>query len=225
MEEPLKTNILKGFYISSTGDLDGAVKIYTRILPKTAGLDRVIVYTLIGDAFRKKEQPDEALKYYKSATDEDPSFAAAYYGMGDAYLMKRDLARAAYCINVTLKIAPDNALALSEMAEILLTEKASTEKARRFAAKAVALDSVFYQSYLAMGNVLLISKNDAEAEEFYKKAADRGAKDYMISFAKARAYFLRGDKEKVVASLRDVLSMEDTPENLRKMIKGNLDKM
>lgn len=225
MEAPLKVNILKAFYRFSTGDIEGAVKMYTLILPKTSGLDRVIVHTLLGDAYRKKERPDEALEYYKSAVAEDPSFAAAYYGMGDAYLMKRDLARATDCINMTLKIAPDHVLALSEMAEILLTQKASAEKARGFAAKAVALSQAFYQPYLTMGNVLLISGSDAEAEGYFKKAAEIGAKDYVVSFSKARAYFLRGDKDKVIASLREVLLMEDTPESLRKMIKGNLGKM
>lgn len=224
MEDPLKMNILKGFYRSLSGDVEGAIKAYTLILPSTEGLDRVIVYTLLGDAHRKKEQPDEALRYYEKAVKVDPSFSAAYYGMGDAYLMKRDLARATYCINVTLKIDPNHALALSEMAEILMMKGASIEKARAFAAKAVGLSPVFYQPYLTMGTVLLVSGNDEASEEYFKKAAAKGAKDYLVPFSKARAYFLRGDKEKVNACLREVLSMKDTPENLRKMIAVNMGK-
>jgi tetratricopeptide (TPR) repeat protein len=224
MEVPLKMNILKGFYSSLTGDIEEAIKIYKLTLPKTTGLDRVIVYTLLGDTYRKIEQPDEALRYYKKAVKEDPSFAAAYYGMGDAYLIKRDLARATYCIDMTLKIVPNHVLALADMAEILLMEKASIEKARLFAEKAVSLAPVFYQPYLTMGNVLLVSGSDGAAEEFFKKAEAKGAKKYMIPFSKARAYFLRGDEEKMMASLREVLLMKDAPENLRKMIAGNLEK-
>lgn len=224
MEDPLKMNILKGFYRSLSGDVEGAIKAYTLILPSTEGLDRVIVYTLLGDAHRKKEQPDEALRYYEKAVKVDPSFSAAYYGMGDAYLIKRDLGRAVYCINLALKIDPNHVLALSEMAEILMMKGASIEKARAFAAKAVGLSPVFYQPYLTMGTVLLVSGNDQASEEYFKKAAAKGAKDYLVPFSKARAYFLRGDKEKVTACLQEVLSMKDTPENLRKMITVNMGK-
>jgi tetratricopeptide (TPR) repeat protein len=179
----------------------------------------------MGEAYRKKEQPDEALKFYEKAVEEDPSFAAAYYGMGDAYLIKRDLARATYCMEMTLKIVPDHVLAMSEMAEILLMQKNFTVKAKRFAEKAVSKEPVFYQPYLTMGNVLIVSGSEEAAEEYFKKAAERGAKNYMIPFSKARAYFIRGDREKVIASLRDVLAMKDTPESLRKRLADNLDKM
>ncbi len=220
IENPQKMAILKGFYHFSTGDIEKAIKEYTLILPSTDGLDRAVIYTLLGDAYRKKERPDEALSYYEKAVQQDPSFSAAFYGMGNAYLIKSDPEKAAYYMSLALKIDPNHVLALSDMAEILLTKKDSLEKAKAFAAKAVALNSVFYQPYLTMGNVLLVSGDDATAEGYFEKAAGRGAKDYMISFSKARIYFLRGDREKVKACLKDVLSMKDTPEHLRRMISA-----
>ena len=47
-----------------------------------------------------------------------------------------------------------------------------------------------------MGNVLIVAGNEKEAEEYYKKALDRGLQDYMIPFSKARAYYVKGDMEK-----------------------------
>ncbi len=221
IEDREKTTILKGFYLFVSGDTEGALKTYTIILPSTSGLDRVIVHTLLGDAFSKKGVPDRAIENYEEAVRLDPSFAAAYYGLGTTYLGMKDLDRAERYIVKTLALEPLNPLALADMADIQLIRKEPPEKAERFAARAIAQSPAQYQPYLTMGTVLIVMGKEEAAEGFYRKAREHGAKDYLIPFSKARAYYLKGDGEKVKYYMKEVLSIEDTPEPLKRSLVGN----
>jgi len=219
------SRILKGFYLSSSGNPDGAIRQFESILPSVVGLDRVIVFNLLGDAFLKKGVPARAIENYERAVRLDPSFAAAYYGLSYVYMSMKDIEKASYFTDKTLALDPYNALALSQMADILLIKKEPPEKAREFAARAVGNSPVFYQPYLTMGNVLVVMGRDDAAEEYFRKAKEHGVQDYMIPFSKARSYFMRGEKEKVKTYLEEVLSCKDTPEDLKKTISESLSKM
>jgi hypothetical protein len=220
-----RQNILKAFYSSMSGDPGEAIKRYEIILPSVSGMDRVIVFTLLGDAYSRQGSREKAIENYKNALMLDPSFPSAYYGLGSVYLGMKDLKRASFFIEKTLALDPQNALALSDMADILLIKKEPLEKAREFAARAVANSPVFYQPYLTMGNVLTVMGREDAAEDYFRKAKEHGVNDYMIPFSKARAYFMKGDKEKVKINLEEVLSSKDTPENVKKTISESLSKM
>lgn len=222
MEGSVRTSIVKGFYSCLDGNLDGAVSQYERILPSAYGLDRVIVYSLLGEAHSRKGSAEAAIASYQKAIKLDPSFSAAYYGLGTVYLGRKDLDRASYYMEKTLSLDPQNALALADMADIMLIKKAPVEKAEEFAARAVANSPVFSSPYLTMGSVLIAMGKAEAAEEFFRKAAEHGAKDYMIPFSKARAYFLKGEQEKVKALLQEAMAMKDTPEELKRSISGSM---
>jgi tetratricopeptide (TPR) repeat protein len=225
IEGSIRTSIVKRFYNALGGNFDGAISQYENVLPYANGLDRVIVYTLLGEAYSRKGLADKAIASYVKAVDLDPSFSAAYYGMATVYIVRKDTKKASYFLKKTLSLDPGNVLALADMADILLITKAPPEEAEKFAARAVANSPVFPTPYLSMGNVLIVMGKEAAAEEFYRKAAEHGAKDYIVPFSKARAYFLRGEKEKVKPLLREVLSLTDTPEELKRSIGGTLDGM
>lgn len=217
-----RLDILKGAYSSLSGDPGGAIKRFEGILPSASGIDRVVVFNLMGDAFFRKGSPEKAIENYKNAIQLDPSFSDAYYGMGTAYLSMKDLKNASYFIERTLALDPHNVLALSDMADILLIKKEPPEKARDFAARAVANSPVFYQPYLTMGNVLIVMGRDGDADGYYMKAREHGMQDFMIPYSKGRAYFMKGDKAKAKIYLKEVLSSADAPEALKKSISGNL---
>lgn len=193
--ESYSLDILKGFYKASTGDIDGAVAVYTEVFPKTSGVDPIVVYTLMGDAYREKGMWDTAIEKYNNAIALDPAFAAAYYGIGVSYTAKRNLVLANDYFSKTLAIEPYNILALSDMAELMLIRKSKPEDALAYAQKAVSKSPPFYQPYLTMGNVLIVLGREKEADEFYNKAAERGMPGYMIPFSKARAFYIKGDRE------------------------------
>jgi protein O-mannosyl-transferase len=217
-----RSNILKGFYQSLAGDQDEAIKEFTTALPQTAARDRTIAYTLLGDAYQKKQMLDKALKSYKNAVAVDPSFAAAYHGMGIAYLKTGDINRATYYVGKALILDPNNPLALTDMSDIMLIRKEPPERALAYAEKAVSKSPRFYQPYLAVANILVVMGRDGEAERFFDKARANGLGDYMVPFSKARAYYMKGDREKARELLREAAAMKDTPENIRKMIDKSL---
>lgn len=219
LEDSYTTGILKGFYSASTGDPEAAIRQFNEILPQTTDFDRVIVYTLLGDTYLRMENAVPAIENYKKAIEIDPSSSEAYYGMGDAYFRLKDIKNAEACISKSLALDPSNPLALALMADIILVEKGPVEKAKTYAEKAVAASPSFYQPYAAMGTVLVIMGREDAAEEYFQKAYARGLRGYLLPYAKARAYLIKGDKEKAEVFLREIADMEDAPAGLRNMIK------
>jgi tetratricopeptide (TPR) repeat protein len=216
--ESYRTKILKGFYKASEDDIDGALKEYDEVLHKAKGIDLVVLHTLMGDAYRKKGLWDEALEQYTKALSRDPAFAAAYYGMGVASMSKRDVDRADEYFHKTLMIDPDNVLALSDMADLMLIKKENLQDALAYAERAISKTPPFYQPYLAMGNVLTVLGRDREAEDFYKKAVEHGMADYMVAFSKARAYYMKGDVKKAQIQLTQLTRFKNLPEKMRNLL-------
>lgn len=219
--ESYKPKILTGFYRSLSSDADGALKEYRSIAPETKGIDRVIVYTLMGDAYRDKGMWKKALEKYREAVSLDPGFSSAYYGIGASYLGKRDIQQARHYINKALSIDPTHTLALSDMADLMLMMKSNPDEALVYAQRAVAQSPPYYQPYLTMGNVLIVTRREHEAEEFYNKALEQGVPEYLVPFSKARSYFMRGDKEKAHHYLSELKKYEDIPEKIRSILQMN----
>ncbi|MHB8881370.1 MAG: tetratricopeptide repeat protein [Thermodesulfovibrionales bacterium] len=228
MEEKLSgaytTGILKGYYHSLRGETGTAVTVFGQVLGQTTGLDSVIVYTLLGDTYRRAGDAGKALENYRKAIDLDPSFAAAYYGMGDTYFTLRDIGNAESYISRTLALDPSNPLALAEMADILLVKKEPAEKAKPYADRAVASAPSFYQPYATMGTILILMDREEEAGEYFSKARERGLPGYLLPFSKARAYLMKGDAQKAALFLRETAEAGDAPESLRSMIRKELGK-
>jgi tetratricopeptide (TPR) repeat protein len=130
--ESYKPGILTGFYKALSSDAEGALSEYRAIAPETKGIDRVVVYTLMGDAYRDKGMWKRALEKYREAISLDPGFSSAYYGIGASYLGKRDIQQARHYINKALSIDPTHTLALSDMADLMLMMKSNPDEALAF---------------------------------------------------------------------------------------------
>jgi tetratricopeptide (TPR) repeat protein len=219
------TEILKGYYSSLSGDTDGALRLFNHVLPRSSVPDRVITYTLIGDTYKRTGYAGRALENYKKAVELDPSFSAAYFGMGDMYFAMKDINNAEKYISRTLLLDPANPLALARMADILLVKKEPPEKAKTYAERAVSSFPVFHQPYATMATVLIVMGREEEAEEYFKKAYERGLRGYLLPYTKARAYFIKGDKDKAEAVLLEIANMDDAPDDLRNIIKKDQDKL
>jgi protein O-mannosyl-transferase len=218
--ESYKPEILGAFYNSLTGKVDEAIRQYDEVLPEASesATDTVVVYTLLGDAYRAKGMADMAILNYKKALSVDPEFESAYYGMGVAYMSKKDIHPAYDCFNKTLQLDPDNSLALSDMADLLLVRGSPPGDALVYARRAISKSPFFYQPYLTMGNVLTVLGRDKEADEYYDEALGHGMPGYMVPFNKARAYFLKGDKEKATHYVSELRKLNNLPENIRSLI-------
>jgi tetratricopeptide (TPR) repeat protein len=217
--ESYKPGILTGFYKALSSDAEGALSEYRAIAPETKGIDRVVVYTLMGDAYRDKGMWKRALEKYKEAISLDPGFSSAYYGIGASYLGKRDIQQARHYINKALSIDPTHTLALSDMADLMLMMKSNPDEALEYAKRAVAQSPPYYQPYLTMGNVLIVTRREHEAEEFYQKALSQGMPKYLVPFSKARSYLMRGEKEKAHQYISELRKYEDIPEEIKDIIQ------
>ena len=222
MEETIDScqlRILKGFYKASSGNIDEAIRLYSEILPSTKGTDTTVVYTLLGDAFRENGSWDRAIEQYQNALSRDLSFSAAYYGIGVSYMGRRDIPRADYYFKKTLSLDPNNVLALSDMADLLLIQHQRPEDALLYAQRAIAKSPPFYQPYLAMGNVLLVLGREKDAEGFYRKAVEHGMSDYMVPFSKARTYYIKGDIAQAKYYISELKRYRDLPEKFKGLIQ------
>ncbi|UCF87226.1 MAG: tetratricopeptide repeat protein [Nitrospiraceae bacterium] len=219
--ESYKPRILTGFYMSLSSDADGALREYRAIAHETKGIDRVVVYTLMGDAYRDKGLWNRALEKYRESVSLDPGFSSAYYGIGASYLGKRDIQQARHYISKALSIDPNHILALSDMADLILMMKSDPDEAMVYAQRAVSQSPPYYQPYLTMGNVLIVTRREHEAEEFYNNALEQGAPEYLVPFSKARSYLMRGDKEKAYHFLSELKKYEDIPEKIRSILQMN----
>ncbi|MEW6002269.1 MAG: tetratricopeptide repeat protein [Nitrospirota bacterium] len=217
--ESYRPKILKGFYKSLNNDMEGALKEYNEVINITSGIDKVVVFTLMGDAYRQNGLWDQAIEHYNRALNLDPGFSAAYYGTGVAYMNKRNIEQAAYYFSRTLSLDPHNVLALSDMADLMLIRKSDPEDALELAQRAISNSPPFYQPYLAMANVLIVLGRAEEAEDYYKRAFEHGVSGYMIPFSKARAYYLKGDVEKAEYYLSELKRYKDLPEKIKKIVE------
>ncbi len=217
--ESYRINILIGHYKSLKNELDDAITEYKKIINKAKGRDKTIVLTLLGDAYRKQGLLDKSIEYYSKAISKDPSFSSAYYGLALSLINKRDINQAYSYLQKTLYLDPDNVLALSEMADLMLIMKSNPENAFLYAQKAVSKSPPFYQPYLTMGNVLIVLDRDIEADNYYKKALEFGMPDYLFLFSKARAYYIKGDNEKSQYYLSELKKMDkELPERIKNLI-------
>ncbi|MBA4374162.1 MAG: hypothetical protein C0402_15030 [Thermodesulfovibrio sp.] len=219
------TGVLRGFYSSMAGDTAAAVSQLTQSLAGGNRLDTVIIYTLLGDTYRRAGQLEKALENYRKSLEKDSSFAAAHYGMGNAYFMAKEIDKAEAATGRALALDPFNPLALAQMADIVLIRKGPVEKARLFAEKSVAASPPFYQPYASMATVLVLLGNDAEAAVFFRKASERGMRGYLLPYSQARAYFMKGDKDKAAVYLKEILRMPDAPAELKKVIERDLSRL
>lgn len=218
--ESYRISILIGHYKSLKNELDEAISEYKKIISKVKGRDKTIVLTLLGDAYRKKGLLDESIDYYSKAISKDPSFSSAYYGMALSLINKRDINQAYSYLQKALSLEPDNVLALSDMADLILIMKSNPENAFLYAQRAVSKSPPFYQPYLTMGNVLVVLGKDTEADNYYKRAIEIGMPHYLLLFSKARAYYIKGDNEKSQFYLSELKKMDkELPEKIKNLIK------
>jgi tetratricopeptide (TPR) repeat protein len=218
--DPCRLKILNGFFYYGQKQFDNAI-LALRDSDKCVFRmsDRVIVYTLLGDANRGKGLVDRASESYQNALHLDRSFSPAYLGMANVHLMKGDIPAAIAALKTGLSKNPYNVRAISEIAYLLLIRDGKTDEAMFYAKKAVSFNPPFYMPYIIMATILNAQGKSEEAEGFYDKAVSFHAPSYLIYFNKALACSLKGDREKQKFFLREVLKLKETPANISAQAK------
>jgi tetratricopeptide (TPR) repeat protein len=230
--ESHKFKILKGYQSYLNQDMKSAIRIYQSVLrsnpffnKKFKRIDRVTIFTLLGDAYREMVLLDKASDSYKKALELNHSFPAAYHGMAKVQMLKGNFDVAFEHLSRVLSIDPYNFHAFSDMAYLLLIRGEGADKALPFAKKAVSLNPPFYKPYLIMGTVMTVLGEDKDAERFYIKAKELLAPGYQLLFQKAWAYSLKGERERQKYYLIELLDQNGVPQNIRNMARKMLSRL
>ncbi len=80
--------------------------------------DNAILVFKYGFSLERFNEPEEALKYYKKATQLDPKMAKAYFGMGDIYTHLKQYNEAIAAFNKGLEIDPTNVRAIKSRVKV-----------------------------------------------------------------------------------------------------------
>lgn len=214
-----KIKILKGFYSYLNQDLENALKNYMAVLNGSGNVsiyDRVTIYTLLGDTYRDMGLTDKALDTYRDALRINHSFPAAYHGIAKVQMMKKDFTSALDYLSKVIEIDPHNFKALSDIAHLIIIKGEGADRALPFAERAILLKPPFYQPYLIMGTILTVKGEDRSAKDYYQKASDLNAPDYLVLFNMSWAYSLKGDSERQRYYLIELLKLNNIPDNIRK---------
>ena len=69
-----------------------------------------------------------------------------------------------------------------------------------------------------MGNVLIILGRDQEAETYYQLAIKCGMSEAMLLFSKTRAYYMKGDTQRMYFYLSELRKRKDVPPELEQIM-------
>jgi tetratricopeptide (TPR) repeat protein len=86
-------------------DFDEGILYLTESI--SLGINTVIAYCIIGNAYIGKEEYDNAIQYYNQVIETNPNFFQAYFSRGSAYFMKGDLSAAIEDTEKALLLCPD----------------------------------------------------------------------------------------------------------------------
>jgi cellulose synthase operon protein C len=181
--------LLEGDAEGSRKNWDGAIAAYRSSLQKKKGADGAIKLHLALAAAGKQPEAD---KFAASWTAENPKDAVFLFHLGDQVLAKGDFAGAESRYRDVLKVQPNNALALNNVAWLLVKQNkpGAVEAAEK--ANALLPDRAPLMDTLALA--LLASNQGPKALEVQKKAIERAPEDPSLRLGLARIYLKTGDK-------------------------------
>lgn len=126
----------------------GTGPVRTLVKPSTDDLDAYQLYLKGRHLWNRRDQAglEEAVNYFQQAVDRDPTFALAYSGLADAYLLLGSYG--------------------------MLPSDEAHEKAKVAAARALELDDNLAEAHTSRGQVMRLELQWQEAERAYQRAIE-----------------------------------------------------
>ena len=180
------------------GDWDG----YIASMQLIAGLEpnAADVHYLIGEAYRFKGDPKNALKSYNDALEIDPNFGASYLGLVRARLLENPNLNVEYLFDEAIKLDPEFGEVYIERARYFLYHndpKAAIVDLNR--ADKLMPDSPMV--YMAYADAYLALEDKANALEAAEKAYTLDATDPLVYKMLGTMYIENGEYERAIESL------------------------
>ena len=170
--------------------------------------------------YEKPENIDNAITEFNQALKVDPKYAAAYAGMGRAYLIgfgqlnksKDWLTRASENCDKSLDLAPQSAEAYACLGAVLKTEGHYAEAAKQFQ-RAVDLDPTSDDALIGLADSYQKLGNVAAAEQSYRKAVALRPNYWAVYSWLGSFYFGQGRYQEAADLFRKVNEL--APDNYR----------
>ena len=167
--------------------------------------------------FDRREEIDAAIVQFNRALKEDPNFARAHAGLGDAYLyLYRRTENSDY-----IQPAMDNiekAVAITDQYSpvyttygLLLIEKGENEKALQMLERALEIDPANFEAYRGKARAFLAQQRTEEAEATYSKAIEMKP-DYWAGYAELGVFYYSNGRFEDAARQFEIVT-DLTPNN------------
>lgn len=170
--------------------------------------------------YEKPENIDNAIMEFQQALKVDPKYAAAYAGLGRAYLIgfrqlnksKDWLSRASENCDTALALSSQSADAYACLGEVLKTEGHYSEAAKQFQ-RAVDLDSTSDDALIGLADSYQKLGNVAAAEQSYRKAITLRPSYWAVYSWLGTFYFAQARYQEAADMFRKVNDL--APDNYR----------
>lgn len=160
----------------------------------------------LGIAYLRDENYHKALDYFKEASTLEPQVASYHRNIGSVYMQLNDIDQAEAAINKAIDLEPTSVdyYYLS----LIYTEAGNDIYARRFANKAIELESTAYFAYLARGIVFMNEDRFEEALNDFIRASDLKSDEPAIFYYMGKTYARTGKCKEAITSFEKTISLE-----------------
>ena len=182
--------------------------LFTHAAQVTEG--NYIAHQSLGVALETEEHDLEgALKLYRQAAQEQPSFArtAIHENIANILVQQGHTEEALAEVRQALNIDPHSTTALNSMGSLLLAT-GDNEEAVKYFQRAVQLDPEYIEAQINCGMTLVKLERWNEAIEHLAPVARLAPRRYLARTYLARALAARGDYEQAIDQLRQVLKLK-----------------
>lgn len=160
----------------------------------------------------KKEHYQQAIKYFKKAVKEDPSFAFAWDNLGLNYRRLKNYDKAIESYEKSLEIDPNGLMPLQNIA-VVYQYKKEYQKAIETYLKLAKIDKKNPEIYYGIGQIYALNLKDNE------KALDNLCKAYVIYIKQKSPY--RVDAEKIIRIIYSEMKKQGKEDKFNEILKSN----
>lgn len=206
--------ILKGFYLEKTKNIHAAIDLYNETLDEIPGF--LLLYIILGDAYRSMGKYEESINEYKLALIIDPNSIYAYKSLCGAYEELGDYDNAIDIYRKLISLQPNDAIFHSNLANILYMQ-GNVKDAISSYQNAITLNpnnswtSVIAQT---LGFVQQMANRDYDAAiSAYQSAFALNPKDIDIYVSLGSVFYDKEDYDNAQTVYR--IALEISPNNPR----------
>jgi tetratricopeptide (TPR) repeat protein len=204
------------------GKFDFAIQTYNRALSQTEkGAGQGGIYLRIGETYRQKGDPNAAIQALNKAREALPENIQVLATLALVLDTSQRKPEAKRVYEATLKLEPNNAVALNNLAFLVAESGGDLDDALTKAQRARQLLPGFNEISDTVGWIFLKKNLPDNAIEVFKDLVSKEPNHSTYRFHLGMAYAQKGDKSKALTELREALKYnppKDEKEQIQQMI-------